>query len=162
MTDKIAFKVKVNDFDFVFSDEQIAAADLVQKSSSTFHLLKNGRSVHAKLINADIAAKQLCIEIEGECYEVFIHDTLDQVLSEMGFDRVVVKQIKEIKAPMPGLVLEIAVAAGQEVAAGDKILILGAMKMENCITIPTNAVIKRVIVAVGQAVEKGQVMIELE
>jgi len=162
MTDKIAFKVTANDFEFFFSAEQIAAADLVQKTPFSFNLITKGRSVNASLINADIAAKQFSIEIEGECYEVCIHDALDQVLSEMGFDQVAVKQIKEIKAPMPGLVLDIAVATGQEVSAGDKILVLGAMKMENCITIPANAVIKRIHVAVGQAVEKGQVMVELE
>lgn len=162
MTDKITFKVKANDFEFIISGDEIAAADLVQQSPFKFNLLANGRSVNATLINADFAAKRLSIEIEGECYEVHIHDGLDQVLSEMGFDRFAVKQIKEIKAPMPGLVLEIGVSSGQEVIAGDKILILGAMKMENCITIPTNAVIKRISVAVGQAVEKGQVMIELE
>ncbi len=162
MADKITFKVNANDVEFIITPEQIAAVDLVQKSPFNFNLLINKRSVNATLIHADFAAKQLCIEIEGERYEVCIHDALDQLLSEMGFDQIAVKQIKEIKAPMPGLVLEIAVTAGQDVAAGDKILILGAMKMENCITIPAEAVIKRINVAVGQSVEKGQVMIELE
>ncbi len=162
MTDKIAFKVNANDFEFIITPEQIAATDLVQKSPAVFNVLINNRSVNATLVKADLAAKKLCIEIEGERYEVCIHDALDEVLSEMGFDQISIKKIKEINAPMPGLVLEIAVTAGQEVIAGDKILILGAMKMENCLTIPANAVIKRINVAVGQAVEKGQVMIELE
>ena len=80
----------------------------------------------------------------------------------MGFGIASAKQIKEIKAPMPGLVLEIAVSDGQEVNEGDKILILEAMKMENSILIHTHATIKKVIVTKGQAVEKGQVLIELE
>ena len=62
---------------------------------------------------------------------------------------------------MPGLVLEIAVSDGQEVNEGDKMLVLEAMKMENSILIQTNATIKKVIVTAGQAVEKGQVLIEL-
>ncbi|MGF2413251.1 MAG: biotin/lipoyl-containing protein, partial [Ferruginibacter sp.] len=68
----------------------------------------------------------------------------------------------EINAPMPGMVLEIAVAEGQAVNEGDKVLILGAMKMENSILTHAGATIKRIVVAVGQAVEKGQVLVEFE
>jgi len=162
MNEKGFYKIKVNEFEFSFSAEQIAAADLVQKSASSFNLIKDHRSVNATLIAADIVSKQVTIQIDGENYVVSIHDALDQVLSEMGFDQSVVKQIKEIKAPMPGLVLEISVAAGDEVLPGDQILILSAMKMENNITIPANATIKRITVSVGQVVEKGQVLVELE
>jgi biotin carboxyl carrier protein len=63
---------------------------------------------------------------------------------------------------MPGLVLEINVIAGDEVVEGQKILILEAMKMENSILIHTNARIKKVVVSAGQAVDKGQVLVELE
>ena len=80
----------------------------------------------------------------------------------MGFGKDVIKQVKEITAPMPGLVLEIAVTDGQEVKEGDKLLILEAMKMENSIMIQTSAIIKKVSVSAGQAVEKGQVLVELE
>jgi len=54
------------------------------------------------------------------------------------------------------------VVAGQEVNEGDRLLILSAMKMENSITIHANAKIKKVNVKAGEAVEKGQVLIELE
>jgi len=80
----------------------------------------------------------------------------------MGFGKASIKQVKEIKAPMPGLVLEIAVTDGQEVKEGDKLLILEAMKMENSIIIQSSAIIKKVSVSAGQAVEKGQVLLELE
>ena len=72
------------------------------------------------------------------------------------------KQVKDIRAPMPGLVLEIAVADGQQVNEGDKILILEAMKMQNSIIIHIGATIRKVVVTAGQAVEKGQVLVELE
>jgi biotin carboxyl carrier protein len=63
---------------------------------------------------------------------------------------------------MPGKVLEIAVNCGQSVNEGDKILILEAMKMENCIVVSTSAIIKNIAVIAGQTVEKGQLLIELE
>ncbi|RYF88885.1 MAG: biotin/lipoyl-binding protein, partial [Chitinophagaceae bacterium] len=81
---------------------------------------------------------------------------------KMGFGAASNKQVKDIKAPMPGLVLEVAVSEGQQVKEGDKLLILVAMKMENSISIHTDAVIKKIAVKAGQAVDKGQLLVELE
>jgi len=156
------YKVKANEFLFSFTKMEIESVDLVQLSPTEFNLIKDHRCVNAKLVEANVAAKKLTIEIEGEIIDIEIKDELDQVLEKMGFNSVANKQIKEIKAPMPGLVLEIAVVDGQDVKEGDKILILGAMKMENSIMIHTNAKIKKVGVTAGQAVEKGQVLVELE
>ena len=106
--------------------------------------------------------KTFTIETGGETYEVSIKDELDQQLEQMGFGVASGKQVKEIKAPMPGLVLEVSVTEGQAVKEGDRILILEAMKMENSILIHTDATIKKVAVTAGQAVEKGQVLVVLE
>ena len=163
MTDKSTrYKIKVNEFEFEFSEEQVNAFDIVKKSAVEFNLLKDHRSVNTKLLEADSTAKNTTIEIEGQIYTVTIKDELDQQLENMGFGLAINKQVKEIKAPMPGLVLEIAVTEGQQVNEGDKILILGAMKMENSIAVSVNATIKRIAVAAGDAVEKGQVLVELE
>jgi len=156
------YLVKANEFVFSFTQEEIEAIDLVQQSPGEFNLLKDHRSVNAKLIAADRNAKHLTVEVEGESFIIEIKEELDQVLDKMGFGIIASKQVKEIKAPMPGLVLEIAVVEGQEVAEGDKILILSAMKMENSIMIQTHARIKKIVVSAGQAVEKGQVLVELE
>ena len=162
MTDKKVYKVKANEFEFSFSKEEIEAFDFIKRSATSFNVLNNHRSVNAVLIAADIAAKQFTIKVEGENFTVEIKDELNQVLEKMGFGLAVNKQIKEIKAPMPGLVLEIAVSVGQAVNEGDKILILQAMKMENSIVIHASATIKKIAVSTGQAVEKGQVLVELE
>ncbi len=156
------YKVKANDFVFTFTAAEIKAIDVIQKSPTQFHLIKNHQSVNAHLVETDVSGKRLSIEVNGETFAIKINDELDQMLETMGFGIAAAKQIKEIKAPMPGLVLEIAVCDGQEVKEGDKMLILEAMKMENSILIPINATIKKVIVTKGQAVEKGQVLIELE
>ena len=162
MTDEnTLYKIKVNEFKFSFTAKQIAAADLVKKSPTEFNLINSHHSVNAKLVEADMAAKKITIEVEGENFVVEIKDELDQVLEQMGFGLATNKQVKEIKAPMPGLVLQIAVSEGQEVNEGDKIIILGAMKMENSIIIQNNATIKRIAVVAGEAVEKGQVLVEL-
>ena len=156
------YKVTANEFEFSFTKSQIEAIDLVQQSPVDFNLLQDNQSVNVKLIEADRYAKHLTIEVEGESFYVEIKEELDQVLEKMGFGLIADKHIKEIKAPMPGLVLEISVTEGQQVAEGEKILILSAMKMENSILIHTPATIKKIVVSAGQAVEKGQVLVELE
>lgn len=156
------YQVTANEFDFTFSKEQIDAVDIVQKSPTAFNVINEHRSVNVKLLEADPAGKKLTLEVDGESFTIEIKDELDLMLDKMGFGAVANKQVKEIKAPMPGLVLEIAVTEGQEVKEGDKLLILVAMKMENSIVIHTDAVIKRIAVAAGQAVDKGQLLVELE
>lgn len=154
--------VKVNDFNFQFKAEDLQQLNIVKNSSLEYNLIKGNRSVNARLLESDLSAKILRIEVEGEVFDVEIKDDLDQMLDNMGFGKTSAKQIKEIKAPMPGLVLEINVTEGDEVTEGHKILILEAMKMENAILIHTNAKIKKIIVTAGQAVDKGQVLVELE
>jgi pyruvate carboxylase subunit B len=66
-----------------------------------------------------------------------------------------------VKAPMPGLVLRIPVSVGQAVAAGQGVLVLEAMKMENEIKAQAPGVVAGILVQEGQAVEKGQVLLRL-
>lgn len=66
-----------------------------------------------------------------------------------------------IRAPMPGLVLRIPVAVGDAVAAGQGVLVLEAMKMENEIKAAGPGVVAAIPVQPGQAVEKGQVLLQM-
>jgi biotin carboxyl carrier protein len=156
------YQVKVNDFLLSFWHHEIEKTDILSLSADQFNLLKDHQSINTKVLQSDVSGKNLTIEIDGNSFTVQIKDELDQQLEKMGFGKAANKAIKEIKAPMPGLVLEIVVADGQEVNEGDKILILEAMKMENSIMMNSKAKIKRIAVTTGQAVEKGQVLIELE
>jgi biotin carboxyl carrier protein len=156
------FRVKANDFEFQFNTEELNAVDFIQKSPNQFHIIHKNRSVNAELLEVNANAKKIRIEVEGERFELEIKNELDQMLDKMGFSAVSGKHIKEIKAPMPGMVINVAVKEGQQVKEGDRILILEAMKMENSIIIHADAVIKYVAVSAGQAVDKGQVLVELE
>jgi biotin carboxyl carrier protein len=135
---------------------------VISTGEGDFNIIRNGRSVNVMLLESDETGKRQKVEVEGEFYAMLIQDELDQTLDTMGFNNVSAKQIKEIKAPMPGLVLEVSVEVGQEVAEGDRILILEAMKMENSICIHANAKIKKILVTKGQPVDKNQVLVELE
>jgi pyruvate carboxylase subunit B len=63
---------------------------------------------------------------------------------------------------MPGLVLRVHVAPGQQVAVGAGLIVLEAMKMENELKAAAAGVVKVVRVQAGEAVEKGQVLVEFE
>ncbi len=67
-----------------------------------------------------------------------------------------------IRAPMPGLVVRVLIAAGERVALGAGVLVLEAMKMENELRAPAAGTVRAVRVERGQAVEKGQTLIEFE
>jgi biotin carboxyl carrier protein len=158
---KTSYKVKANGFHFSFTQEEIEAADIVKKSPEVFNLIKDYRSVNVRMVAADIVTKKFTVEVEGQTYKIEVKDELDLVLEKLGFGTASHKHIKEIKAPMPGLVLDIAVAEGQQVKKGETILILQAMKMENSIAVHADATIKRIAVLAGQPVEKGQLLVEL-
>ncbi|MBP1619073.1 MAG: acetyl-CoA carboxylase biotin carboxyl carrier protein subunit [Bacteroidetes bacterium] len=67
-----------------------------------------------------------------------------------------------LKAPMPGKILEVMVRTGDSVKAGDTLLILEAMKMQNAILASTKGVIKKVHVKEGDTTSKSDLLIELE
>ena len=83
-----------------------------------------------------------------------IADPLDRSNDAFGGDTVI--------APMPGLVREVAVVAGQPVVMGERLVVLEAMKMEHVLRAPRDGVIAAVPVIVGDQVTAGQLMISLE
>ena len=71
------------------------------------------------------------------------------------------KDAEVIDSPMPGTILNIEVQPGQNVKSGDVLLILEAMKMENEIMAPHDAVVDSVLVTKGQSVESGTPLVSL-
>ncbi|KAA5534060.1 MAG: acetyl-CoA carboxylase biotin carboxyl carrier protein subunit [Myroides sp.] len=156
-------KVSVNkEYNFDVTEEQMLAADAVSLDQENFHVLHNNTSYHAKVVNTDFINKTYTVVVNNNEYVVSIANHLDQLIKEMGFEVGKAKVVNAIKAPMPGLILEINVTVGQEVNEGDNLLILEAMKMENSFDSPRAGIIKSIAVTKGQAVEKGQLLIEFE
>lgn len=157
------YQLKVNDtFRFDVDTTQMNPLDVVSLATDHFHILSENKRYQAKIISVDFYKKEYVIEVNNSVYTVAIADALDLLIKEMGFDTSTVQKVNAIKAPMPGLILEINVSVGQTVQENDNLLILGAMKMENSFQSPRNGVIKSIAVAVGDAVDKGQLLVEFE
>ena len=157
------FKVNVNNtFSFDLEKESISRLDTVSVEENKFHLLHQNKSYKIEITNSDFNHKKYTIKVNNNSYSVNILNKLDMLIKEMGFEVGATKHVNSIKAPMPGLILEIFVTVGQVVKKNDTLLILGAMKMENSFLSPRDGTIKSVSVAVGDAVVKGQLLIEFE
>jgi biotin carboxyl carrier protein len=158
-----AFKVNVNDtYQFDFERESISQLDAVPTASNMFHILHQNKPYKAEIIAADFNQKNYIVKINNNTYTVAISNPLDILINELGFEVGLTKQVNAIKAPMPGLILEISVLVGQAVKENDNLIILGAMKMENSFLSPRDGVIKSISVNVGDTVDKGQLLIEFE
>ena len=68
----------------------------------------------------------------------------------------------EVRAVIPGRVLAVAVAEGDEVVAGQALLVVEAMKMQNDLRAPRAGTVRRVAVAAGRTIELGDVLVVLE
>ena len=157
------YKLNVNNtFQFDVENDAVSQLDAVSVENNKFHILKNNTPYQAEIIATDFINKTYTVKVNNSTYTVAIANALDMLIKEMGFEVGASKQVNAIKAPMPGLILEISVEVGQEVKENDPLLILEAMKMENSILSPRNGVIKSVTMSKGAAVEKGALLIEFE
>jgi len=134
--------------------------DVVALSDRHFHVLIGNKGYRVELLSRD--GKHFAWKINGIVYQNEVQDSLDQMLEKLGFDSAASKKINELKAPMPGLVLKVLVETGAEVKAGDPLMVLESMKMENLIKSPGDGILSEINVQVGQTVEKGSVMIKFQ
>ena len=157
------YKVSVNNAEAIdISSEQISNLNAIKTSSTKFHALQDSMSYKAEIIHADFNEKSYKVKVNNNTYNINILNELDVLIKEMGFEVGATKKVNEIKAPMPGLILEINVKIGQEVKEDEGLLILEAMKMENVLTAPRDGVIKSISVNKSDAVEKNQLLITFE
>lgn len=157
------YKIKVNAVHtFAVSKESVQALDCIETTTNHFHILQNNKSIKAQILDSDFNAKHYTVKVNNNSYDVVINNALDQQIEALGFEIGSSKIVNDIKAPMPGLILEINVKEGQTVNEDDSLLILEAMKMENVITSPREGVIKSIKVNQGETVDKNSLLIEFE
>lgn len=133
--------------------------DIHTIGNNTFHIIKDNISYRAELIDFDRNLKELKIKINNTITSIQLKDKNDLLIEQLGLNNNTKNIISEIKAPMPGLIISLQVVEGQEVEAGEPLVILEAMKMENIIKSPSKAIVKSIHIKAGQSVEKNQVLL---
>jgi len=158
-----AYRLEVNsNLEFKLSASDISKTDIIKLSKSKHHVLLNNKSSITEIIEANFNAKTYKVKVNNNIYNININNDLDDLIKQMGFEVGASKIITDIKAPMPGLILDINVEIGQNVNENDPLLILEAMKMENIITSPRNGIIKSISAVKGKAIDKNELLIEFE
>ncbi len=133
--------------------------DLVQLSPYSYSLLVDGQSHY---LHVRPSRDGYEVTLRQHSYFVRLRDELDLTIEKMGLKDAVRDHSGQVRAAIPGLIASVAVAVGDEVAAGDQLLVLEAMKMENEITAPMSGTVTAVHVSPGDAVEKGAPLAELK
>lgn len=136
--------------------------DSYEVKEGKFHIIKGEQSYSVEVVNADLASKTFELKVNNTLYKTKVEDRFDLLLQQLGMDNLGSNVASELKAPMPGMVLNIEVEVGQEVKEGDALVVLEAMKMENVLKSPADVVIKSIAVKEGVAVEKNELLIEFE
>ncbi len=145
--------------------EDVIGADgavLHWEGNGYFTLTYNGSTFFGEVLNEQTESNYLKLKLNHRVFEIRKKGALDDLISAMGLDIPKVKKLKELQAPMPGRIVNIAVTVGQELNVDDDILSLEAMKMENVLKAEGVGVVKSINVNTNDVVDKGTVLIEFE
>ena len=165
--DDVQYRALVGErtFDITVADDHLVVDG--EERTYTFEVLRegyvslivDGRSVPVSV--EPVGDDQLEVTIDGQRTTVRVKDERDLLLDEFGLGEDAAGG-GEVRAPMPGLVLDVLVEEGDEVTTDEGLLVLEAMKMENELKAPSGGVVTAIHAAGGDAVDKGALLIEIE
>jgi len=144
-----------------FGDESIVV-ELTQVTGAPVYLLTIGNIVHSIVATRGNARGEYTIWTDAHRLEVEIMDERARAIRDVAATSETRKGPAPLLAPMPGLILRVAVQVGDAVEAGQSLVVMEAMKMENELRSASHGTVKSIQVEVGTAVEKGVILVEME
>lgn len=162
VNNEITYSFELEDKEIRLNGEPVKIDLQSIRDDSSYHIIYQHKTYRVEVLSMDIDNKVVELEVNGQAFHVKTQDPYDTLLQQMGISQHNKNGILALKAPMPGLVLDIFITAGDQVAKGENLLILEAMKMENIIKSPDDLRIKSVEVQKGQSVEKNQVLLTFD
>jgi len=141
-------------------DGQDLSTDVSREDAGKSHWIVKDRSYNVEIVQMDVETKEAIIKVNGTVYNIHLKDRYDDLLQSLGMEVGSTRKLSELKAPMPGMVLDILVKENDSVEKDTPLIILEAMKMENVIKSPAAGIVKRINATKGNAVEKNNVLIE--
>ena len=161
--DDNAFQIEIKEKDRELElklDGEVIPFDLAKVGGSNLvSILIDNHSFEAEVSkNADSYE----VFLKGERFKCYLEDERTARLKDLVSTKIETGKEKELKSPMPGLVVSIEVQSGDQVKSGQSLVIVEAMKMENELKAKFDAKIKEVKVKPGQTVEKDETLIVFE
>jgi biotin carboxyl carrier protein len=151
---------------------QLSGDSLITVNKKEYHQELYHLSGHTYLLKLDnkiyeISAQQLDheryqVSIDGKSFETMIRTSLQEMAAKVIEQKSSASHKINAKAPMPGMILKIKKAKGDDVVQGESVIILEAMKMENDLRAQASGKIKDINVKEGMAVEKGTILFSIE
>lgn len=151
---------------------QLSGNALITVNNKEYHQELYHLSGHTYLLKLDnkiyeISAQKLDheryqISIDGKSFETMIRTSMQEMAAKVIEQKSSSSHKINTKAPMPGMILKIKKAKGDEVVQGESVIILEAMKMENDLRAQVSGKIKEIFVKEGMAVEKGTILFSIE
>lgn len=155
-----AYEIDVDEGTLTVDGEPLEAT-LTPVDGTPVHALRIGSASHRVLAERD-GEGAWRLDVDGRPARVEVVDERTRRLREMTRAVAGSEGPRPVKAPMPGLVVRVEVGEGDEVADGQGVVIVEAMKMENELKAEAPARVSRIRVAAGDTVEKDQVLVEFE
>ncbi len=158
--DGLEFPVEIIDREHVRFGEQILEVNLAAVSGQPLYsLLVNGKSYEAYVYPEEAGWQVLLF---GHAYSIQVEDEREKRLRERMSGPASSEVEFILRAPMPGLIVAVTVQEGQQVAAGDTLIILESMKMQNELKSPRAGQVARLRAQVGATVDQGQILLIVE
>ena len=132
--------------------------DFLALGPSLYSILMDGRS-HELVIEE--REDDIEVLLRGKLYSGTVLDERAQLMAERSGGMISETGEMSIKAPMPGLVALVPVEVGQEVRAGQTVIVLESMKMQNELKSPRDGVVQHINVTAGQSVEQNKILVTI-
>ncbi len=140
-------------------DGESRQADWAVISAGAYSILIDGRSFEARLRNESSSPSSACdVTVGGRSFRVEVEDPRRPRYAAQA---IAAEGPQEILAPMPGRIVKVLVAENQEVAPGEGLLVIEAMKMQNELRAPRPGRVEKIYVGEGTGVESGVKLLRL-
>jgi pyruvate carboxylase subunit B len=136
-------------------------ARLVDVEGTPVSLLTVGERVYRVIARRGDARGQYALSVDGHTFAVEALDERTRAIRDLSAATGAAAGPAPLVAPMPGLVVRVTVAVGDQVAAGQGLVVMEAMKMENELRAAAAGTVRAVHAVPGAAVNKGAVLVEL-
>jgi pyruvate carboxylase subunit B len=150
------------DGDVVEVDGTLAEAHLSEVEGTPVRMVTIGDEVHRVVARRGQTRGRYTLWLDGFRYEVEALDERTRAIRELSGASAAPSGPAPLVAPMPGMIVRVAVQIGEQVQAGQSLIVMEAMKMENELRATAAGTVKAVLAQAGTAVEKGAVLLELE